>query len=153
MSYKYSREKRWETTWRRSPHNFAQNYRVDQSRFYCSERVKAKKYSHSKHKLNVISYVAGNGINITDTEKEPKHRMSTSHLLRRMYILKDLHQTVEWRTHLVTGQDLYFQLTSCSSQKCVSKKLINSIGGQMRSVGIYIIYCNIGRVGQWLITG
>ena len=47
------------------------------------------------HKLNVISYVAGNGINITDTVKEPKHSMFTSHLLRRMYILKDLHHTVE----------------------------------------------------------
>ena len=144
MSYKYSREKKWETTWKRSSHHFAQNCRVDQSRFYCSERVKAKKYSHSKHKLDVISYVAGNGINITDTVKEPKHSIFTSHLLRRMYILKDLHHTVEWRTHLVTEQDLYFQLTSCSSQKCVSKKLINSIGGQMRTDSIYTIYCNMG---------
>ena len=78
MSYKYSRDKRWETTWRRSSHHFAQNYRVEQSRFYCSERVKAKKYSHSKHKLDVISYVAGNGINITATAKEPKHSISSA---------------------------------------------------------------------------
>ena len=87
MSYKYSRDKRWETTWRRSSHHFAQNYRVDQSRFYCSERVKAKKYSHSKHKLDVISYVAGNGINI----RRRKNSMSTSHLLN----LIDIHHTVE----------------------------------------------------------